>query len=148
MIFPALALSIQASVSPEVNAQAAAFFSFVRTFGQSIGVAVAGAIFQNEFRRRLEALPAFAAVADAYSRDATSVVGIIVSMPDTPDKHDLIVAYNDGLRVVFIALLAFSAVCMVMSAFLKGYTLNQEHITEQALVEAEKKEKKAPEPEP
>jgi len=146
MIFPALALSIQAAVTPALNAQAAAFFSFLRTFGQSIGVATAGAIFQNEFRRRLQDLPAFAALADDYSRDATSVIGVILAMPDTPDKHDLIVAYNGGLRVVFIALLAFAAFCLVLSVFIKGYTLNQEHVTQQALVQAEKKEKAAPEP--
>ena len=100
MIFPALALSIQAAVKPELNAHAAAFFSFLRTFGQAIGVAVSGAIFQNVFRQKLLALPAFEALADVYSRDATAVVAIFNAMPDTPDKHDLIVAYNEGLRII------------------------------------------------
>ena len=149
MIFPAMALSIQASVTPELNAQGAAFFSFLRSFGQAIGVAVAGAIFQNVFRQKLEALPAFAAVADHYSRDATAVVGIIISMPDTEEKAQLIVAYNEGLRIVYAALLGFSAFCLLLSVFIKGYSLNQEHVTQQALVEAKRKEdeeKAAPEP--
>lgn len=134
MLFPAMALSIQAACEPGFNGHASAFYSFLRGVGQSVGVAVSGVIFQNAFRRKLADLPAFAALADEYSRDATVVVGVIKAMPEGGDRSDLIQAYADSLRVIWVSLLAFAAAGMLLSATIRGYTLNQEHITQQALV--------------
>lgn len=134
MLFPAMALSIQAACEPSFNGHASAFYSFLRGVGQSIGVAISGVIFQNVFRRKLLELPAFVALADQYSRDATIVVGVIKAMPEGADKSDLIQAYADSLRIIWISLLAFAAAGMFLSATIKGYTLNQEHVTKQGLV--------------
>lgn len=134
MLFPAMALSIQAACEPGFNGQASAFYSFLRGVGQSLGVAISGVIFQNVFRRKLQALPAFAALADEYSREATVVVSIIKGMPAGADRAELVQAYADSLRVIWISLLAFAAAAMFLSAGIKGYTLDQEHITEQGLL--------------
>ncbi|CAK7268917.1 hypothetical protein SEPCBS57363_003337 [Sporothrix epigloea] len=135
MLFPAMGLSIQAACEPELNAQASAFFSFLRTLGQSIGVAISGVIFQNSFRQRLAVLPAFANVAEQYSRDATSVVSVIEAMAPSPEKVQLVKAYSDSLRVIYISLVAFSGFCFVLSLAIRGYSLNQEHVTNQALID-------------
>jgi hypothetical protein len=111
-----------------------AFYSFIRGLGQAIGVAISGVIFQNVLRQKLDGLPAFAPVADQYSRDATIVVGIINAMPDGRDKDDLVQAYSDSLRMIWVALLAFSAFCLLLSFTVRGYSLSQEHVTEQRLV--------------
>lgn len=129
-----MALSIQAACEPELNGQAAAFFSFLRTFGQAIGVAISGSIFQNAFRNRLAALPVFAPIADDFSRDATLIVEFIKLLPDGQTKTDLIEAYNGALRVIWMASLAFAAFCFILSLTIKGYTLNQEHVTDQGLI--------------
>ncbi len=138
MLFPAMGLSIQAASEPALNGQAAAFFSFLRTFGQSIGVAVSGVIFQNSFRDKLLANPRLAALAEQYSRDATAVVHVIVNMADSPERTELIVAYNDALRTIYWALLAFGAFCTILAVFVKSYSLNQEHVTKQGLAEKSK----------
>lgn len=143
MLFPAMALSIQAACDPILNGEAAAFYSFLRTFGQSVGVAVSGVIFQNVFRRKLEDLPAFAPVAFEYSRDATSVVGIINRMPESPDRLDLVVAFNEALHTIWISLIAFAAVGMLASVLLRGYSLNQQHVTQQGLIQSDRKEDKS-----
>lgn len=140
MLFPAMGLSIQAASDPILNGEAAAFYSFLRTFGQSVGVAVSGVIFQNVFRQRLEDLPAFAEVAFEYSRDATSVVDIINHMPEGPDRFDLVVAFNEALHTIWISLIAFAAAGMFASALLRGYTLNQQHVTQQGLLQGDRKE--------
>ncbi|KAL0935207.1 major facilitator superfamily transporter [Colletotrichum truncatum] len=134
MLFPAMALSIQAACEPALNGQAVAFYSFLRTFGQSIGVAVSGVIFQNAFRERLADIPSLAHLADEYSRDATIVVEIIKYMPMSSTRIELVEAYCDALRAVWITLIAFSAFCMLVSATVKRYSLEQEHVTEQRLV--------------
>ncbi|ORY57182.1 uncharacterized protein BCR38DRAFT_461338 [Pseudomassariella vexata] len=133
MLFPGMSLSIQAASEPALNGQAAAFFSFLRTFGQSLGVAISGVVFQNAFKVKLEALPAFVSVADEYSRDATIVVGIIKSMPEGEDKALLVQAYADGLKILWMALVAFSGVSMLLSFSIKEYSLEQEHVTKQRL---------------
>lgn len=135
MIFPAMALSIQAACEPALNGQAAAFYSFLRTFGQSVGVAVSGVIFQNAFRERLASIPALAHLAEEYSRDATIVVEVIKRMPaGDPTRADLVEAYCDALRSIWISLIAFAAVSFLISLTVKGYSLQQEHVTQQGLV--------------
>ncbi|KAK1980811.1 major facilitator superfamily transporter [Colletotrichum cereale] len=135
MLFPAMALSIQAACAPALNGQAAAFYSFLRTFGQSVGVAVSGVIFQNAFRSRLAQIPSLAHLAEEYSRDATIVVDVIKRMPKGyPMRADLVEAYGDALRAIWISLIAFSGFCMLISVTVKKYSLDQEHVTKQGLV--------------
>ncbi|EXF78752.1 major facilitator superfamily transporter [Colletotrichum fioriniae PJ7] len=135
MLFPAMALSIQAACEPALNGQAAAFYSFLRTFGQSVGVAVSGVIFQNAFRNRLLDIPSLAHVAEEYSRDATIVVEVIKRMPKgDATRADLVEAYCDALRAIWISLIAFGGFCMLISVTVKKYSLEQEHVTDQRLV--------------
>lgn len=53
ILFPSQQMIVQAAAPPHLMGQTAAFFSFMRTFGQSIGIAVSSAIFQNAFKRKL-----------------------------------------------------------------------------------------------
>jgi hypothetical protein len=135
MLFPAMGLAIQAASEPRLNAEAAAFFSFVRAFGQTIGVAISGVIFQNVFHSKLLAVPEWADKAYEYSRDATSVVSVIKALPDGQAKDDLVNTYSESLRMIWITLLAFSAFSMFTTVLIKGYTLIQVHETQQGLVE-------------
>lgn len=134
MLYPAMALSIQAACEPGLNGQASAFYSFLRGLGQSIGVAISGVVFQNVFRQKLLELPGFVDVADEYSRDATMVVGVIQAMPDGAARMDLVRAYCDALRIIWVTLLAFAAFAMVLGVTVRGYSLDQRHVTEQGLV--------------
>lgn len=77
-------------------------------------------------------------MADEYSRDATLVVEIIKEMTDIGRKTQLIQAYSDSLRAIWLSILAFSAVGLVLSATVKGYSMKQEHVTKQKLVQREK----------
>lgn len=100
MLFPALALSVQAASPPPLSGEAAAFFSFARGLGQAAGVAASGVLFQNAFRRglrRLALLPGD--VAAGYARDATAVVGVIKGMAPGPRRDELVGAFNGGMGV-------------------------------------------------
>lgn len=129
-----MALAIQAACVPGLNGQAAAFFSFIRGLGQSVGVAISGVVFQNVFRRKLVDIPKFKNMADEYSRDATIVVGVINGMPQGLERRELVQAYCDALKIIWATLLAFSAASMVLGFTVKGYTLKQRHVTDQGLV--------------
>ncbi|KAK9778018.1 hypothetical protein SCAR479_05344 [Seiridium cardinale] len=140
MLFTAQILAIQAATEPELNGAAAGFFSFIRIFGQALGVAISGVIFQNSLKQKLLHIPGFASLADEYSRDATTVVEIIKGMTDGKTKTMVIQAYSDALGSIWLSLLAFSAAGFVLSLTVKGYSMTQEHVTKQHLVQEEKKD--------
>jgi hypothetical protein len=135
MLFPAMALAIQAAGRPQDAGHSVAFYSFLRVFGQSLGVAIGGVAFQNQIKRKLLDYPAFAPLADEYSKDATALVTIIKSMQDGVEKTQLIKAYADSLQIIWIVMCALSAVGLLVSLITKSYSLNQEHKTLQGLDE-------------
>jgi len=53
-------LALQASSTSEDIAFAVAFFTFFHAFGQVVGVAVGGVIFQNQMRQNLLSYPSLA----------------------------------------------------------------------------------------
>jgi hypothetical protein len=135
LLFPSMAFSIQAAVDPIYIASGVAFFSFFRAFGQTIGIAIGGTIFQNQVRQKILAYPLIAPMADVYSQDATSLVGIIRGMADGDAKVQLIQAYADSLKIIWVVMAALAGVAMVASFFTKGYSLDQIHQTKQGFVE-------------
>ncbi|KAI1339298.1 putative MFS transporter [Xylariaceae sp. FL0016] len=138
MLFTAEILAIQAGTEPSLNGHAAAFFSFCRIFGNTIGVAISGVVFQNVFKQAVLRIPELASLADSYARDATIVVELIREMDDGESKRRVMLAYADALRAIWLALLGFSAVAMGLSCTVRGYSMTQEHVTNQALVQEKK----------
>lgn len=135
MLFPAMALAIQASARPQDAGHSVAFYSFIRVFGQSLGVAVGGVVFQNQIRQKLLSYPLLAPMASAYSQDATALVSIIKGMEAGIEKTQLIQAYADSLKTIWIVMCALSGAGLLASIFTKGYSLNQEHKTLQGFHE-------------
>jgi MFS family permease len=131
MLFPAMALAIQAAGRPQDAGHAAAFYSFIRVIGQSLGVALGGVIFQNQIKQKLLADPLLAPMAAEYSKDATALVGIINGMSAGTEKTQLVLAYADSLKTIWIVMCTLSAVGLVASLWTKKYSLNQEHKTMQ-----------------
>ena len=131
MLFPAMGLGVQAACRPQDSGHAAAFFSFLRTFGQSIGVAISGVAFQNQIHKTLLTYPTFAPLAGQYSKDATALVNIIKEMPDGSQKSSLIRAYSDSLHVIWLLMTIISGTALVSSYFTKEFTLIQEHKSKQ-----------------
>jgi hypothetical protein len=131
MLFPAMGLGVQAAGRPRDAGHATAFYAFLRVFGQSIGVAISGVVFQNQIKSKLQGYPDLALFATQYSKDATALVTIIKQMPHGPRRTDLIQAYSDSLGSIWILMTCLAAVGLVSSLFIKGYSLTQEHETMQ-----------------
>ncbi|OQE31348.1 hypothetical protein PENSTE_c001G07313 [Penicillium steckii] len=70
MVLPSVALAVQASATSENLAIAVATSTSFRGFGQSIGVAIGGVIFQNQMKSNLQHYPGLQSLADKYSGDA------------------------------------------------------------------------------
>ena len=112
-------------------AYAVAFYSFFRAFGQGIGVAVGGTIFQNQIKKKLQAYPLLAPLAAEYSKDAAALVQVIKAMEKGTARSQLVDAYADSLKVVWVTMCGLAAVAFFTSFFVKGYSLDMEMLTEQ-----------------
>ncbi|KAL8776008.1 MAG: hypothetical protein Q9213_008412 [Squamulea squamosa] len=143
MLFPSMAFAIQASQTNEDLAFAIAMFSFFRAFGQAIGVAVGGTVFQNQMKSKLLAYPALASKANEYSKDASSLVQIIKGMQDDGVKQNLQHAYADSLKVVWATMCGLAGVGLILSLGTKGLDMNKPLETEQYFLD----EKKTPDEE-
>ncbi|KAF2754290.1 MFS general substrate transporter [Pseudovirgaria hyperparasitica] len=139
MLFPGMGIAVQAAASQADQAYAATMFSFIRAFGQTIGVAVGGVIFQNQLKKKLMDSVVFAPVADLYSRDASGLVEIIRAMPDGAEKLELRGAYTDALKVIWLVMCVLGGVALILSAVSKQFSLDQEMATEQGFQHKEKK---------
>jgi len=131
ILFAGMAIAIPASCVPSDMAHAVAFFSFFRAFGQAVGVAVGGTIFQNQIKKKLLLYPILAPLAAEYSKDAASLVQVIKTMEDGLQKTQLIQAYADSLKVVWVTMCGLAGAALISSFFVKGYTLNVALDTEQ-----------------
>jgi MFS family permease len=138
MLFPAMTLAVQASATAKDQAYAANMFSFFRAFGQTLGVAIGGVIFQNQMKRKMLSFPLLADLAAEYSRDAAGLVQIIKEMPAGGKKEQLRESYTDALKYIWIVMLVFSAVALLGSWFIKAYDMNGAMDTERGFVDKDK----------
>ncbi|KAB8246773.1 major facilitator superfamily domain-containing protein [Aspergillus flavus] len=132
-LFPSLAYSVQASMDDDNLAMASALFSFFRTLGQAIGVAIGGVVFQNLMHKNLLKYAALASKADAYSQDAAELVQVIKYMPDDEVKANVQVAYTDSLRIVWAMCCGICGFGLFLSLWTKGYSVNRLLRTPQGL---------------
>lgn len=132
LLFPSMSLAIQASAPPQDMAVAATLFSFFRAFGEGVGVAIGGVIFQNRMRIELLSFPDLADSASQYAGDAVALVEIIKQLPagDLRTLH-LKMAFANSIKVIWAVMCGLAGISMLVHAFVKEFDLNQEHITDQ-----------------
>ena len=132
-LYTSLALINQAASDDSNMAFAISLFIFARSIGQCIGVAICGVIFQNQMETRLLAIPSLASQAVEYSKDASSTVLTIKSLPDSDSKRLLVQAYADSLKIVWAVMCALSGVAMLGSIFIRKGKLDRALNSEQTL---------------
>ena len=136
ILFPAMGFAIQAATDNQKDlAFAVALFSFFRAFGQAIGVAIGGTIFQNQMKQKLLSYPLLAPQATAYSADASALVQIIKGMAQGEARQQLVQAYADSLKTVWAVMCGFAGVALLVSFLTRGYDLDRALETEQGFQE-------------
>ncbi|RDW87103.1 uncharacterized protein DSM5745_03745 [Aspergillus mulundensis] len=136
----AIVCTVQASATNRNLTVAVAMVVFFRAFGQAVGIAVGGVIFQNRMRLELRKYPEWADMAEAYSRDAAALVTVIQGMQPVGEegevgKENLKRAYSDSLRIIWAFLAGVAGVGLVLSLWVKKYDLNRALTTGQAVKE-------------
>ncbi|GME24471.1 hypothetical protein GTA08_BOTSDO09319 [Neofusicoccum parvum] len=149
VLYPSLSLCNQAAASDADMAAAAALNPFFRNYGQMLGVAVGGSVVQNVVRQKLEQSTNAALVARAseLSKNASALIETIKAMRGSADaakealRVELIDAYCDSLRTLWIVMCALACVALVSAvAFTKAYSLERAHETDQGFVTEEKED--------
>ncbi|KAF7508972.1 hypothetical protein GJ744_008528 [Endocarpon pusillum] len=143
MLFPAMQFALQGASTNKDLAFAVAMFSFFRSFGNALGVAIGGSIFQNEMRKRLLASPRWADQAVMLAKDSAALVQTIKLMPAGTDKRDLQVAYAQSFRAIAVVLCALAGVSLILSLFIKSYDLNRALESEQGFMNEKNSKAKA-----
>jgi hypothetical protein len=135
ILYPSMSFAVQAPASDEDLPFAAAMFSFFRSLGQTLGVAIGGVVFQNTLLVKTKENPLLAAGrTDVWSMNASALVEFIKSLSDGSEqlKEALINVYVDSLREVWIVMCGFACVAFTLSiCFTKDMSLDRDHVTEQ-----------------
>ncbi|KAF6225133.1 hypothetical protein HO133_010329 [Letharia lupina] len=138
LLFASMNLAIQAAATERNVGYAAAIYIFMRSLGQSVGVAVGGVIFQSEFAVELRGYPDLARNATALAQDASGLVQVIKAMPEgAAERTAVVYAYADALKVVWAVMAGLAFVALLLALGTKGLSLNAKMETEQALRERE-----------
>jgi MFS family permease len=138
MLFPAMALAVQASAAVKDQAYAANMFSFFRAFGQTLGVAIGGVIFQNQMRKKMLTFPLLADMAGECSKDAAGLVQIIKEMPAGAMKEQLRESYTDALKYIWIVMTVLAAVSLIAILFIDEFDMNTEMDNERGFKDKDK----------
>jgi MFS family permease len=137
LLFPSMQLAIQASAPQEDIAIAAALFTFFRSCGETVGIAVGGVIFQNRIAVELEQFPDLAAVAKQYSLNAVGIIKTISSLPsDLPEVLQAKVGFGGALQVVWAVICGLAGIALIASCFVRRCGLDQALRTEQGFRES------------
>lgn len=134
LLYTSLTIMNQAAApSDKLNSLVISLFIFAKCLGQCLGVAMGGSIFQNQMRHNLANTVTLADKAEEYSRDASGIVATLRHMPPSQSKTELIQAYADSLKIVWIVFCALCGICTLASVFIKYVSLDREHGTTQGL---------------
>jgi hypothetical protein len=138
ILFPSMAFAVQGSIPVKDIASGVAFYSFFRAFGQTLGIAIGGSIFQNQIRQNILSYPLIASMADEWSQDATALVEIIKIMEDGPVRDQLMSSFADALKIVWAVMCGLAALGGFTSIWTKAYSLDQVLETKHGFIEAER----------
>ncbi|TKA63267.1 hypothetical protein B0A55_10209 [Friedmanniomyces simplex] len=120
MLFMAHQVAVQASCPPEDVAYASAIFSFCRSFGFCLGVALGGTAFQNFLRQELfdRGLPI------AIAADAEGYASILKHMAAGATTTEIINAYSFAFRYLWATMMGISALGFALSFMVGEHTLD------------------------
>ncbi|KAL8747860.1 MAG: hypothetical protein Q9190_000308 [Brigantiaea leucoxantha] len=140
LLFPSMSIAVQASCPRTHTAASATLIAFFRAFGQSVGVATGGVIFQNRMRANLLAYPDLAPLAQQYSLDVLSLIEVLKQMPSgTPQTKHLKEAFASSFHVIWAVMCALSGSAMLLNFLIHEYGLDRAHETDQGFKHTEAK---------
>jgi MFS family permease len=123
MVLTSTNVAIQAISPAKDSARAAVMYTFMRSLGMCVGVAVGGTTFQNVMMAALDRrdLPSdIARHAEAYSSEIWKMD------PADPTRDAILESFIEGFHGVFWLMTGISISCLVLSAFIRKHSMDKE----------------------
>ncbi|KUJ24664.1 MFS general substrate transporter [Mollisia scopiformis] len=130
-LFQSPLIALQSLIPPKDIATATATFGFTRNISTAISVVIGSVVFQNEMQKRHSSLVASLGPTLANQLgggNAGASVGIVTALP--PAQREIARrAFWESLRIMWILYVAFAALGLFISLFIKSNKLSKEHQT-------------------
>ncbi|RDI85594.1 hypothetical protein Vi05172_g4249 [Venturia inaequalis] len=120
ILFSSLQFSAQAAVEQHNQGRSAAMYTFMRSIGMALGVALGGAVFQNVLQERTRSL----GLDPGLARDITAYIFAARSKGPSALGELLVESLANSLRDVFLTLTCFSAGAFVVSLLIKHHSMD------------------------
>jgi MFS family permease len=115
-------VSIQASAHRDNVGYAASIYTFMRSLGQCVGVAVGATVFQNTLSHHLSDLSLPISVAS----NAEAFVSVLKQMPlDSEERQLYVLAYSQSFRNLFEVLTGFSVLGFFVCLLIREYSMDR-----------------------
>ncbi|GAB7353926.1 hypothetical protein MBLNU459_g4534t1 [Dothideomycetes sp. NU459] len=139
--FHALLVALQTSVKISDAGTAAATFGFVRNLATSMGLVIAGVVFQSAMHKQYPALDASLGPALATTLANGGAESSVFYVDTLPEEQKTVArnAYYSSLRDVWILQTAFAAAGLICICFIKGQQFSQEHETVETGLDVEER---------
>ena len=125
-----LTISIQTTASNDDVAYAAATYTFLRSFGMCVGVAIGGTVFQNSMTYHLNDLGLPVEVA----KNAEAFVSTLKSFPvRSALRNSYVLAYDRSFRNVFETITGITCLGLLSSLMIKSHTMDKKLASEHVL---------------
>ena len=136
LILMSLNFCIQALVDGKDVGYAAAMYTFLRTFGMCIGVAIGGTVFQNRLSVHLEK----ANLPVEVARSATAFVSTLKQIPPSAQKTAFVLAYSLSFRDLFQVLTGIAGLGAILSLCIKKASMDKYLESDHVMRESNKSE--------
>lgn len=113
---------IQAASPKEDVSYAASVYTFMRSLGQSVGVAIGATVFQNTMAHHLRTY----SLPTTIANNAEEFVSVLKHMPlESPERKLYTSAYAQSFRNLFEVLTGFAVLGMLTSLLIKECSMNR-----------------------
>lgn len=138
ILFPALQFAAQAGQPDEDVGFATSTFVFVRSLGQTFGVALGGVIFQNQWDKNLAKDIANGSIPSTFQIRGNEAEGAVLNLLQLK-PHVLETVkwlYSDSLRAVWIFFIPLAGMAFLTSLVMRNYSLDKVLNSKQAFEES------------
>ena len=127
ILFPSLQFAVQAGQPDDDVAYATSTFVFLRSLGQTFGVALGGVIFQNQWDKNMAELIATNSIPTSFQISGQDAEGAVMFLSQlSPDVLRTVKGlYSDSLRAVWIFFIPLAGIAFIASLFMRNYSLDK-----------------------
>jgi hypothetical protein len=127
VLFPSLQFAAQAGQADDDVAYATSTFVFLRSLGQTFGVALGGVIFQNQWDKNLAKLVATNSIPASFRVPGSEAEGAVIYLTQLPPDVLTTVKglYSDSLRAIWIFFIPLAGIAFIASLFMRNHTLDK-----------------------